>query len=195
MTISPTAPRRRGVTLIEMLVVMAIIVMVATITMVSFSSFTRGRGVSSAGHSLKNAVWEARSYAASHSVRAVLALYSNPAGAAVYWVQPGAPVNTVSNWQGPVSKPLYLSNGVQFCEPSFPVQPYAETNGIPNVGPGAGVGDFLVFQPGGSLDPAGPTGAQNVQIGLMGPQGTAGELKAVVVLFASGLPYLEDAQP
>ena len=194
MTISPTAPRRRGVTLIEMLVVMAIIVMVATITMVSFSSFTRGRGVSSAGHSLKNAVWEARSYAASHSVRAVLALYSSPAAAAVYWLRPGDGTNNLNELRR-VSRTLYLSNGVQFFDSSAPVQVYSdpEPNGIPNLG--SGVGSILVFLPGGSLDPAVPPGAQNVQIGLMGPQGTAGELKAVVVLFASGLPYLEDAQP
>ena len=182
-------------TLIEMLVVMAIIVMVATITMVSFSSFTRGRGVSSAGHSLKNAVWEARSYAASHSVRAVLALYSNPAAAADYWLRPGDGTNNLNELRR-VSRTLYLSNGVQFFDSSAPVQVYSdpEPNGIPNLG--SGVGSILVFLPGGSLYPGlDGLGAQNVQIGLMGPQGTAGELKAVVVLFASGLPYLEDAQP
>jgi prepilin-type N-terminal cleavage/methylation domain-containing protein len=197
--------RRAGMTLVELLTVMAIIAVVATMSVVTFAPFMRGRALDSAAHALKNAVWQARSYAATHNVRAVLALYSNPSRAAVYWVDPQGNVNNPGDWRGPtgrppsqdppVAKPTTLPGNVTFRWAAAPVDvlSWDATNSFVVLGAG-GVDNKLVFSPSGSLEPSAPLGVQNAQIGLVGPSGPAVEAQALVVLFASGLPYIEDAR-
>jgi len=197
--------RRAGMTLVELLTVMGIIALVATMSVVTFAPFMRGRALDSAAHALKNAVWQARSYAAVHNVRAVLALYSNPPRAAVYWVDPQGDVNNISDWRGPagnpppqdppVAKPTTLPGNVTFRWAAAPVDvlSWDPTNSFVVLGAG-GVDNKLVFSPSGSLEPSAPLGVQNAQIGLVGPSGPAVEVQALVVLFASGLPYIESAR-
>ena len=199
--------RRAGMTLVELLTVMGIIALVATMSVVTFAPFMRGRALDSAAHALKNAVWQARSYAAVHNVRAVLALYSNPPRAAVYWVDPQGNVNNISDWRGPagnpppqdppVAKPTTLPGNVAYRSPAAPVDTLnwndADRRDFVLLN-AAGVDNKLVFSPSGSLEPSAYLSVQNAQIGLVGPAGTAVEMKALVVLFASGLPYIEDAR-
>jgi prepilin-type N-terminal cleavage/methylation domain-containing protein len=198
--------RRAGMTLVELLTVMGIIAVVATMSVVTFAPFMRGRALDSAAHALKNAVWQARSYAATHNVRAVLALYSNPPRAAVYWVDPQGSVNDPANWRGatgrppsldpPVAKPTTLPGNVTFRWAAAPVD-VLNWNAASRdfvVLRANGVDAKLVFSPSGSLEPSAPLGVQNAQIGLVGPSGPAVEAQALVVLFASGLPYIENAR-
>lgn len=184
--------RRAGMTLIELLVVMGIIALVASLATVAFVPMVRGRALSSAAYALKNSVWQARTYAAAHNVQTRLRLTNaNPCSALIDQPNPDGswPATPGSNL---VAKPLYLPGGVRFYSnpPVDRLQP--RVNGVVQL-QSSGVGNDLFFMPSGSLDPASSLTAVNVQIGLMGPTGGV-ERMAVVVLFASGLPYVEEAQ-
>jgi prepilin-type N-terminal cleavage/methylation domain-containing protein len=179
---------RGGITLVELLVVMGIIALVASLATVAFVPMVRGRALSSAAYALKNSVWQARTYAAAHNVQTRLRLTNaNPCMAVIQQRNPDGTWNAA-----PVAKPLYLPGGVRFYSnpPVDRLQP--RVNGVVQL-QSSGVGTELVFMPSGSLDPASSLTAVNVQIGLMGPTGGV-ERMAVVVLFASGLPYVEEAQ-
>lgn len=176
-----------GITLVELLVVMGIIALVASLATVAFVPMVRGRALSSAAYALKNSVWQARTYAAAHNVRAGLFLYTNPLRAEVRECLPSG-----ASSSAPVAKPLYLPGGVRFYS-SRPVDRLQRVSGVVQL-QSSGMASSLTFMPSGSLDPSAPSlGAVNVQIGLMGPTGGV-ERMAVVVLFASGLPYVEEAQ-
>jgi prepilin-type N-terminal cleavage/methylation domain-containing protein len=179
---------RGGITLIELLVVMGIIALVASLATVAFVPMVRGRALSSAAYALKNSVWQARTYAAAHNTRTQVILNTNPCTAVVQQQDPAT-----STWSN-VGKPLYLPGGVRWFYSNSPVDSLqARVNGVVQLR-SSGMASALTFLPSGSLDPADPLlGAQNVQIGLMGPTGGV-ERMAVVVLFASGLPYVEEAQ-
>jgi prepilin-type N-terminal cleavage/methylation domain-containing protein len=191
---------RAGFTLVELLVVMGIVLVVASLAAAAFSSMTRGRTVAAAAHGIRTVLVQARSYAATHNVQTRVLLGTNAAAqqyALVQWRPgPGDP------WREEiVAKPYYLRRGVEYYynnvgpppDPLKPAKTLERVGKLVNFGyRDAGQQYMLVFNPSGGLAPVANLGTDNVQIGLMGQK--LKEYKAVTVLFASGLPYVEEAQ-
>jgi len=185
---------REGVTLIELLVVLGIITLVASLAIVALAPFMRTRSLSAGAYAVRNVIWQAKTYAATHNVQAAVHFYtSEPPYLTIEWRVPAAD----DSWHGPVAKPTYLPREVRFYRPTNPVDRLVRDGKTAKLDTGlpAAVRQYrLIFSPGGSLFSGTPLGTDNVQIGLVGPKGTSEEKKTVIVLFASGLPYIEDAK-
>jgi prepilin-type N-terminal cleavage/methylation domain-containing protein len=95
--------RRRAFTLVEMMVVIAIIGIVVTAAVVSFLPFLRGRSLDGASMRVKTAILSARTYAINHRVDtyvlrvgdAAVRMYADSAGT----VPLDEPVNMPSNYR------------------------------------------------------------------------------------------------
>lgn len=193
---------RRGFTLIELLVVLGIVMIMASVALVSFSTLTRGRVVRKAASGLKAVIWQARNYAASHNVYAVVRFYSHPeACAEMYMLPMGTALEDVdfaSALTRRVVKRHFLGKGVAFADGSNPVDTLYRPDGPDGIIElRDGQASTLVFGPAGGLRPVSQLGltGDNIQIGLVPKKKSdTGEKMAVTVLFASGIPYIEDAQ-
>ncbi len=192
------AGARRGFTLLELLAVMAIIVIVAGISVAAFANITRGGAVTTVAHRVRALVWQARSYAAGHNVQTRV-LFGISASARQY-VQVQWRSSAADPWGlDPVSKRYDMTETVEFYyDGGRPVAVLKRTGKVVDLGardtdPNL-LSNELVFGPTGGLLPevGSPLGTNNVQIGFIHPKRKL--KKAVTVLFASGLPYVEDAQ-
>lgn len=155
---------RSGFTIIEMLVVVGIMLLVASITVAAFAPFMKGSKLSAAAASVQGLIWQARSHAASSGESATLCFDTAEQSIALY----RDPDNFEKDNR--VRKPYYLPRGVSFF--SVPAD------------------NILVFSPGGSLNAGrmdGTTG--NREIVLTDARGFR---KVIQVIFASGLTQTYD---
>lgn len=112
--------RKTGVTLIEMLVVIAVIAIVAGMSVVAFAPFLRGRTLSRAVSTIQAGVWEAKGHAAARRTKATL--YFDADNRAVLLFEDPAFVHKADEEvseekeKGHVSAPEFLPEGIFFAE-------------------------------------------------------------------------------
>jgi len=162
--------RRWAFTLMEMLVVMAIIVIVMGITVAAFAPFMKGRSLSSAASSVHSAassvqsmVSQARAYAATNGSNAALFFHTGEGSITLY------------DGSQPVDKPVFLPRGVS-C--------YKDGQAVPEP-------FSIVFSPMGSLDPISTAGSMENPKIVLRDDGT-GKEKVIEVIFVSGLTTTYD---
>jgi len=155
--------RRWAFTLMEMLVVMAIIVIVMGITVAAFAPFMKGRSLSSAASSVQSMVSQARAYAATNGSNATLFFHTGEGSITLY------------DGSQPVDKPVFLPRGVS-C--------YKDGQAVPEP-------FSIVFSPMGSLDPISTAGSMENPKIVLRDDGT-GKEKVIEVIFVSGLTTTYD---
>ena len=200
---------RDGFTLIEMLVVVGVIMLMTAMSVAAFAPFMKGRQLSAGARTVQAAVYQARAYAAANRVRTVLYFATPPLIATMqedHNIEPWS-INLYSlgvdtNGNAVVSdekiaRPEFLPRGVTFLGTPIPTDTiYFPDQSTPaDVPPDdmlfdsiAGVGNALVFHPGGSLDPV-YMGTVTQHIVLQDP---SEQRKRISVMFASGMVYIED---
>ena len=203
---------RRAFTLTEMLVVVAIILVIASIAVASVIPFLKGRRLAAATRSIQAAVLRARGYAATNRTSATLKVFPGYDKLVVYETELAArTASSPDSHKGqrvmePISVPeainFWTGNGkgnyvplgasptpdgvvrLKTAADGFP----AVQNGEPvliNSAPNSNATDRLVFHPSGSLDPDGMGGTTaNWFIVVENQQGTK---TAVEIIFSTGM--------
>ena len=192
--------RSAAFTLVEMLVVIAIIGIVAGMSVMAFGPFLRGQTLSQAASTVQSSIWEARNYAATHRTKATLyfdtdegrlLLFKKPADADDYANDTIPPENKPE----PVSKPEFLSESVTLVTTDLGADSDKPVVILDNLTPplqikgGSTAMDRLVFHPGGSLDPQNMNSTSNWYVVL---QDKRGDQMAIEVIFASGLTRMHE---
>jgi hypothetical protein len=181
-----------------MLVVIAIIVLITSIAAMSFTNMRRSSALGASANGVRAQVIGARAYAATHSVRTRVLFdrtgtLERTGRARIQWYDEAA-----DEWRS-ASSPYPLRTGVEFfVTGDSPVQALdRDTDGLIDLTLEIDADSDIAigFTPTGAIDPTdGPLGTANRQIGLRMTAGEGG-LRAVIVLGASGLPYIEEAKP
>jgi len=174
-----TRRARRAFTLVEMLTVMGIMLLLATIVVIAVAPFLKGRSLASGARVVQGAIYQARAYAATQRTSATVYFDPEEGTVSVYatpYIVPGRYANRVD-------QPEHLPAGVDFkLEP---------VSGAVVTDPSGGTakGNTLVFSPTGSLNPL-YMGTGNCSIRLMDAAGV--NVKRITVVFASGMTKSED---
>jgi type II secretory pathway pseudopilin PulG len=194
----------------ELLVVIIIIMVLAGISVAAFGSMVRGRSLGRAANLVRATVLRAQNYANQYNVRTRVNFQLENVGNGqehymiMEWYDTSA---TTPAWATVGQRRSYLPNGVTFSPlPGVDQGPVARLSvpieGVVGIDPDplANItASELRFDPDGSLsywdDGLGNSilGADNVQIGMMNPGDGETEWKAVIVLHASGLAYIQEA--
>ena len=173
-----TRRARRAFTLVEVLTVMGIMVLLATIVVIAVAPFLKGRSLASGARVVQGVIYQARAYAATQRTRATVYFDPDEGSVAVYanpYVVPGVYGNRVD-------QPEFLPAGVRFDDSSGAV--VTDAGDPPNA-----KGNILVFSPTGSLDPL-YMGTGNSSVRLTDDAGI--NVKHITVVFASGMMKSED---
>ena len=143
---------RRAFTVVELLVVVAIILLVASVAVASVIPFMEGRKLNSATRTLQAGLMRARSYAANQRTRATMRIFPGEGKAVIYRTIKAAEMaeasddrqytdpitgNTVDLLELRAGEPLDLPQGVSFwtpsADPQSPVVSFnSDRNGVPN---------------------------------------------------------------
>ena len=177
------ASRRRAFTLVELLVVIGIMMLLASMSVIAIAPLFRGSALGAGARVVQAVVYQARTYAATQGVNATaffdvgnrsMSIYANPNMA------PGDRVD----------EPEFLPTGISFWvyANGIPVTQVWTPPTPPNPPPVL-IGNRLVFRPSGSLDPMYMGGIGNRQIRI---QDQSGSRKVIEVIFASGLVDIRD---
>lgn len=145
-----TARGRRGFTVVELLVVVGIILVVASVAVASVIPFMKGRKLNSATRTLQAAVMRARSYAATRRTKATMRIFPAENQLVIYDSIRAAEAaespddrqytynsQTYDLLDARAGEPLDLPKGVEFwtpdAAPNSPVVSFnADRNGVPN---------------------------------------------------------------
>ena len=170
-----------GFTLAELLVVVAIMMLVASMAVVAVGPMLRGRALRSAARTLQALLYQARTYAATHNTCAALTIGVPDGPMELY-----AYVDFVQDVGNPSKRLLVEGTKTQAYLPTgtrFAANPPVE---LPD---GSGACDFVAFAPTGSLDLA-QMGMANRFIRVTDLQGE--RTKRIEVIFASGMAQIWD---
>jgi len=171
---TPNRAGPKGFTIIELLVVVAIMALVASMAVVAIAPMLRGRSMRSAAQSLQALIYQARSYAATYRKNATLYLGAPDGPLEVYPTLDAALARDPKRRVG--GKSAYFPPGAVFLN-----DPPAQA--------GSGPRSTVVFSPTGSLD-SDVMGTGPCQIRIADAQGQ--RRKVIEVMFASGLPRISD---
>jgi len=178
-----------------MLVVIAIMVLITSIAAMSFTNMRKASALGASANGVRALVVGARAYAATHSVRTRILFdrtgtLEGTGRARIQWYD-----QDTATWLS-ASRPYPLRSGVEFfISGDSPVQALTrDANGFVSLILAPADSDIAIgFTPTGAIDPTdSPLGTMNRQIGLKMTSGDGG-IKAIIVLGASGLPYVEEA--
>ena len=169
--------RARGFTLVELLVVIGIMALVASMATVAIAPMLEGRSLRAGARMVQSIVFRARAYAVNQRTPATIVLEADGDFMEIY------PTPTLASGASPadrVDEPTFLPRGIEF------VTPLPQTDG-----PGATFSGetWIVFSRTGGLDED-EMGTGNVEITLEGSGGE--ETKIIEVLFTSGQTRTRD---
>ena len=176
---NPSGAATGGFTLVELLVVVAIMVLVASMAVISVGPMLRGRALRSAAGSVQALLYQARTYAATHNTYAALCIGVPDGPMELY-----AYVDFVQDVGDPSKRLLvegtktqtYLPTGARFAD-------------NPPVQGGSGARNTVAFAPTGSLD-ATQMGMANRFIRVTDVRGES--TKRIEIVFASGMAQIRD---
>jgi len=188
------ASKRTAFTLVEMLVVIAIIAIVAAMSVVAFAPLMRGQTLSQAASIIQSSIWQARDYAATHRTKATLYLDTEKGKVLIFKTPDDADeyADPAIADPEPVSKPEFLPESVNLVTFSFGTksdQPViADKEG--NFTNDNQLTDRLVFHPSGSLDPQSMNHSTSNWYVVL--EDKKGQQMVIEVIFASGLTRIHE---
>lgn len=166
---------RRAFTLVELLVVMAIVVLLASLTVIAVAPFLKGRSLSAGARTVQGMIYQARAHAVTQGLSTTVYFdVSNQS------VSLGITSDFVRGVFDPrTGEPEHLPAGVRFYDISDSGMVVTDPSQNP-------VGNRLVFSPRGGLDSLYMMGPGNRFIRLTDEAGS-GDVRVIEVVFASGL--------